>query len=110
MTLGYTKIGRIVIGNNVFIGAGSIVLPNVKIGNNVIVGAGSVVAADIPDDVIVAGCPAKVIKKIPDFIAYHKDCLSIRPVYNEEWSINKITEVQKAEMKLALKDGFGYIK
>ena len=45
--LGYSKIGRISIGNNVFIGSQTIVLPNVKIGNNVVIGAGSVVTKDI---------------------------------------------------------------
>ena len=38
--LGYTKIGRVLIGNNVFVGAGTIILPSVAIGNNVIIGAG----------------------------------------------------------------------
>ncbi len=41
--LGYTKIGCVTIGNNVFVGAGTIILPNVKIGDNVVIGAGSVV-------------------------------------------------------------------
>ena len=50
--LGYTKIGRVRIGNNVFIGAGSIVLPNVQIGDNSIVGAGSIVTKDIPPNVV----------------------------------------------------------
>lgn len=110
MHLGYTKIGRVLIGNNVFIGAGSIVLPNVKIGNNVIIGAGSVVTYDVPDNIIAAGCPAREIKKISDFVAFHKACLLKKPVYSEEWSINKITEAQKTEMKEALRDDFGYIK
>ncbi|WP_253200562.1 DapH/DapD/GlmU-related protein [Clostridium sp. CF012] len=47
MYLDVTKIGLVDIGNNVFIGAGSIILPNVKIGNNVIIGAGSIVTKDI---------------------------------------------------------------
>mgnify|MGYP001771579161 FL=1 len=47
--LNYTKIGKVTIGNNVFIGAETVVLPNVKIGNNVIVGANSTVSKDIPD-------------------------------------------------------------
>lgn len=45
---GYAKIGKIVIEDNVFIGAGSIILPNVVIGEESIVGAGSVVCHDIP--------------------------------------------------------------
>ena len=52
------------IGNNVQIGAGAIILDGVTIGNNVIVGAGSVVTKNMPDNVIVAGVPAKVIKEL----------------------------------------------
>lgn len=51
--LGYSKVGNVVIGNNVFVGYGSIILPNVRIGNNVIVGAGTIVSKDIPDNVVV---------------------------------------------------------
>lgn len=59
----YSKKG-VVIGNNVWLGDKVTVLPGVKIGDNVIVGANSVVSKDIPDGVIAAGVPAKVIKKI----------------------------------------------
>ena len=52
------------IGSNVWIGAGVIVLPGCKIGNNCVVAAGSVVCRDIPDNVMVAGVPAKIKKKI----------------------------------------------
>lgn len=51
------------IGNDVWVGGGSIILPGVTIGNNVIVGAGSVVTKNIPDNVIVAGNPARIIKE-----------------------------------------------
>ncbi|GGH14826.1 acyltransferase [Mucilaginibacter phyllosphaerae] len=54
------------IGNNVFIGYRSIILPGVKIGNNVIIAAGSVVVNSIPDDAIVGGTPAKIIGKFSD--------------------------------------------
>lgn len=52
------------IGSNVWIGAGVIVLPGCRIGNNCVVAAGSVVCRDIPDNVMVAGVPAKIKKKI----------------------------------------------
>jgi acetyltransferase-like isoleucine patch superfamily enzyme len=61
--------GKVKIGNNVFIGMKSIILKGVTIGNNVIIGAGSLVNKDIPDNVVVAGCPAKVICSIEE---YHK--------------------------------------
>lgn len=50
------------IGNNVDFGANVVCIGNVHIGNNVIIGAGSVVVKDIPDNAIVAGNPARVIK------------------------------------------------
>lgn len=54
----------IVIGNNVFIGAGARVLKGVSIGENCVIGAGSLVLHDIPANSIAAGIPAVVIKKI----------------------------------------------
>lgn len=50
------------IGDNVYIGAGAIIMNPVNIGNNVIIGAGSVVTKDIPDNCVVAGNPARIIK------------------------------------------------
>ena len=58
----YQEFEEIFIGNDVWIGARSIVLDGVKIGNGVIVAAGSVVVKDIPDYAIVGGVPAKIIK------------------------------------------------
>ena len=52
----------IIIGDDVWIGARTIVLPGVKIGSHSVVGAGSVVTKDIPEYSVVAGNPAKVIK------------------------------------------------
>lgn len=54
----------VVIGNNVWIGGSVTILPGVTIGNNVTVGAGAVVTRDVPDNVVVAGNPAKVIRHI----------------------------------------------
>jgi serine O-acetyltransferase len=50
------------IGNYVYIAAGARIIGNVKVGNNVIIGANAVVTKDIPDNCIVAGIPAKIIK------------------------------------------------
>ena len=59
--------GPISIGNNVFVGANSIILYDVNIGNNVIIGAGSLVNKDIPNGVVAAGVPCKVIGKFWDY-------------------------------------------
>ena len=58
----------IVIGNNVMIGLNSIILPGVSIGNNVIVGANSVITKSIPDNVVVAGTPAKCISSFDAYV------------------------------------------
>jgi sugar O-acyltransferase (sialic acid O-acetyltransferase NeuD family) len=63
------SLGRCVIGNNCQIGSGSIILPDLKIGNNVIIGAGSMVTKDIPDNCLVFGSPAKVIKELEPIIS-----------------------------------------
>lgn len=52
------------IGNDVWIGGNSVVLPGVTIGSNVVIGAGSIVNKDIPDNVVACGNPCKVIRKI----------------------------------------------
>ena len=54
------------IGNNGWIGGNTVVTPGVTIGDNVVVGAGSVVTKDIPSDVIAAGNPCRVIRKITE--------------------------------------------
>ena len=61
-TLGAKGEGRPTIGDNVSLGANVTIIGPVHIGNNVIVGAGSIVVKDIPDNCVVAGNPAKVIK------------------------------------------------
>lgn len=56
--------GEIVIGNNVWIGDKVSILSGVIIGNNVIIGANAVVIHNIPDNCMVAGCPARIIKQL----------------------------------------------
>lgn len=53
-----------VIGDNVYISAGARILGGITIGNNVIIGANSVVVKDVPDNSIVAGVPAKIIRQV----------------------------------------------
>ncbi|MCI7349513.1 MAG: sugar O-acetyltransferase [Ruminococcus sp.] len=52
------------IGRNVWIGSNSTILPGVTVGDNAVIGAGSVVTRDVPENMVVAGNPAKVIKSI----------------------------------------------
>lgn len=83
-TLGYTKYGKVEIGDNVFIGLGSIILPNVKIGNRVVVGAGSVVSKDIPDNSVAVGNPCRVIGTFDEYFERQRKNLEKRPVFDKK--------------------------
>ncbi|KAJ1668492.1 hypothetical protein IW140_000324 [Coemansia sp. RSA 1813] len=52
------------IGNNVWVGGNSVILPGVTIGDNVTIGAGSVVPKDVPSNVVVVGNPARIVKHV----------------------------------------------
>lgn len=110
--LGHAKIGKVTIGNNVFIGAESIVMPNVTIGDNVIIGAGSVVTKDIPSNSVCVGNPAKKIMSYSEYIDKQKHNMQNRPVWNEEYTLRnkKITAAQKQEMYEKLSDGIGFVE
>lgn len=69
---GINVYGKITVGNNVFIGSDTIIMPNVSIGNNVVIGSGSIVAKSIPDNVVAVGIPARAIKSIKE---YRESCL-----------------------------------
>ena len=75
----------VTIGDNVWIGGNSVIVPGVHIGSNTVIGAGSVVTKDIPDWVIAAGNPCRVIRKITeeDKESYYKDRKFDREAYAE---------------------------
>lgn len=108
---GYVKIGKVVIGNNVFIGASSIILPGVYIGNNVVIAAGSVVTKDIPDDTVAAGNPCKKISSCKEFIEKRKKEMQEYPTFGEEYTLRaEVSDEMKDEMNNKMKDRFGYIR
>ena len=109
--LDYTKIGRVTIGDNVFIGAESVILPNVKIGDNVIIGANSTVTKDIPNNVVVAGNPARIICTLNDYLDKQKEKIATCCVYDESYTIGgKITDKKKKEQFDQLEDSWGFVK
>jgi acetyltransferase-like isoleucine patch superfamily enzyme len=69
----------IIIGDNVFVGVGSIILPGITIGDDVIVAAGSIVTKNIDSGNVVAGNPAKVIKRTEEVIKKYRDLLITHP-------------------------------
>lgn len=108
--LDYTKIGRVTIGNNVFIGAESVVLPGVSIGNNVIIGANSTVTHDIPSDSVVAGSPARLICSLASYLKKEQDRMKKSPCYGDEYTIRKKVPLEKRlRQKEELTNIIGYI-
>lgn len=57
-----TRTAPVIIGNNVWIGGGAIIMPGVTIGDNVVIGAGSVVTKDIPSNKIAYGNPCRIVR------------------------------------------------
>lgn len=105
--LGYTKIGRISIGNNVGIGANTIVLPNVQIGDNCIIGAGSVVTKDVPDNTVVAGNPARVMCSVEE---YRVKWTTDETVFDESYRYsNGISKKKINEMREATEGKISFI-
>ena len=96
--LGYTKIARVKIGDKVFIGAGSVVLPGVTIGDNVIIGAGSVVSHDIPSGTVAVGNPARVICSLQEYLNRQKSRMTADTVFDKSYTLPAITEEKKSEM------------
>ncbi len=70
------------IGNNVWIGAGSVLLPGVSIGDNTVIGAGSIVTRDIPANVVAVGNPCRVLREIGDHDReyYYRGRRIVRPL------------------------------
>lgn len=107
--LDYTKIGRVTIGNKVFIGAESVILPGVTIGNNVVIGANSTVTHNIPDNSVAVGSPAKVICSLGDYLEKERR-MEEAPCYGEEYTLRAAVSIEKRmEQKENLKGKIGYI-
>ena len=108
--LNYTKIGRVTIGDNVFIGAESVVLPGVTIGSNVIIGANSTVAHDIPDGMVAAGSPAKIICTLEEYLAKERSRMGAAPCYGEEYTLRQDVPMElRMKQKEELNGKIGYI-
>ena len=74
--IGYTRIGRVIIGANAFVGAGTVILPGTTIGENSVVAAGSVVTRDVPPCTVAMGNPARIVCDLASFRQRHLDHLS----------------------------------
>ena len=109
--LGYARIGKIEIGDRVFIGAGSIVLPGVRIGSDTIIGAGSVVSRSIPEGVVAYGNPARVTGTTSRWLERKRAEMSNVPCFGEEYTMRaNITDAKRAEMNARMGVGVGYVE
>lgn len=108
--IGYTKIGKVTIGNKVFIGAGSIILPNVTIGDNVIIGANSVVCKNVPSNTIVAGNPATIINTLENYLNKYKN-VSENLRFGKEYTVlGKITKEKRNKMNIEIQNEIGLVE
>lgn len=98
--LNHTRVSNVRIGNNVFIGAGSIILPGVTVGDDVVIGAGSIVSKDIPSNSLAVGQPAKVISSLSDYIKKEKEKMNENNCFSSEFTLRNrfFTENHKEKM------------
>lgn len=108
--MNYTKIGNVTIGNRVFIGAESVVLPGVTIGDDVVIGANSTVTHDIPTNSVAVGSPARVICTLEEYIQKEKERMKSAPVYDESYTLRKDIPMElRLKQKEELDGKIGYI-
>ena len=108
--LNYTKIGRVTIGDNVFVGAETVILPGIKIGNSVVIGANSTVTHDVPENSVVVGSPARVIGSLDEYLNKERNQMAASPCYGEEYTLRQNVSYQKRQQqKQELEGKIGYI-
>lgn len=105
--VGYSRVGRVDIGNDVFIGSDAIVLPNVKIGNKVIIGAGTIVNRDIPDNSVAVGNPVRIVGTYDDYVKKTEEQFKTLPVWHTPYK-NKTKEEKEEMKKILLDTGYGF--
>lgn len=107
-SLGYVKLGKVKIGNNVFIGANTTVLPNVIIDDNTIIGAGSVVSKSLLGGGVYCGNPCKKLFSYEEWLEKIKRKYDESPKFDSSYKIGNITPEKKEEMKNKIIE-YGYI-
>lgn len=108
--LNYTRIGKVTIGNRVFVGAGTTILPGVTIGDDVVIGAGSLVANNIPARSVAMGNPAKVKCTIEEFIDRRRREMQTYPLLSKQYVSEKsISAALENELPDSVVNKFVYI-
>ncbi len=104
---GHTRLGKVEIKDNCFIGEKVIVLPGVTIGPNALVAAGSVVIRDVPPNSCVAGQPARVYYKFDQMIEQHKQRVmegTVLDIAEVSGNLALLSKEKKAEFWEAVRD------
>ena len=92
--------GKIKIGDYVYIGSNSLIMPGVEIGDNVLIAAGSVVTKSVPSNMVIGGNPAKIISTISEYIER-----------NDKYNLNsKSLSIDKKRKLLLSLDESSFIK
>lgn len=107
-----TKLGRVAIGSNVFVGTRTVILCGVTVGDNVVIGAGSVVTHDLPSDGVYAGVPAKKVCSVEEYREKYQKLRAERPDFSKirpwnQWG--SATDEEKQQMIEGLTEGIGFI-
>lgn len=110
--LGYTRIGNVRIGNRVFIGASTTILPGADIGDDCIIGAGSVVSRSIPAGYVAAGNPARVLMTTDAYLAKQKARMTDANCFDESFTVSRQVRQPQKEQMIATTDerGFSFVK
>lgn len=108
----YAKIGRVTIGNHVYLGFRTTVLCNVTIGDNVIVGANTLVNKDLAPNGVYAGNPVRYICSIEEYRKKQQAQLAHAPQYEQSWRYwtGEASPEERQQMKDSLETSCGYIR
>lgn len=91
--LGYTKIGRVTIGNNV------------------VIGANSTVTHDLPDNTVAVGCPARVLCSLDEYLDKEKKRMERNPVYGRDYTLRgNISMEKRMQQKGELSGEIGFVE
>ena len=108
--IGTVRLSRVRIKESSRIGMGTIILPGVSVGPRSIIGAGSVVTHDIPEGVVAAGNPAKVLCSLDEYLDRQRTQIESSPKFKYSlYDINNLNSDRRAQMLRELEDTDGFM-